>query len=194
MHFHVSVGSGSIIVKGSKKNCTEEQKKEQYALKRTCDTIGDGMADWNREKKAAVQLMNYLKSNLSDLEVGAIQFSGPQSCDDYSDPVWGKCRPYLEPGYTGPDWVEIQVNISSNLSEVENQINKLALMDGNTEWGSPLATCHKEMLRAHNTKNTTKKFCVLISDGKPNIKDSRWTSEYTTPEMRWFCKVCARVR
>ena len=108
------------------------------------------------------------------------------------------------------------MNISSNLTEVEHQISKLALMDGNTEWGSPLATCHQEMSRARNTKNgtkrfgvtimaciamayiahgtcTTKRFCVLISDGKPNRDDTTlnppgWTAEDTTPEMQQFCK------
>ena len=64
----------------------------------------------NQEKEAAVQLMNYLKSNLTDLQVGAIQFSGPTSCDDYDKAIG--CTAGYEPGYAGPKYVEIQVSLS----------------------------------------------------------------------------------
>ena len=38
--------------------------------------IGDGMEQWRKEKRAAIKLISALGRNLTDLEVGMLQFSG----------------------------------------------------------------------------------------------------------------------
>ena len=111
------------------------------------------MENWDLEKEAAIKMIAGMQQNLTNLTAGMAQFSIGST---------------------------VQAPLSSDLELVKTQINAQTLMQGGTDFGSPLAQCMDELLtKGQITKNPIR-FCVLITDGIPQE-----TSQ--TAQMYSFC-------
>lgn len=95
--------------------------------------------------------------------------------------VYSTCN---EPGFStyDPDFTSTEVPLSKSISLVVDKTTQIELMEGGTDFGTPLVLCHNNIkTRATGTTADTKKFCVLISDGAPN-------EEIVSEPMKEFCR------
>jgi hypothetical protein len=102
------------------------------------------MENWDLEKEAAIKMIAGMQQNLTNLTAGMAQFSIGST---------------------------VQAPVSSDLELVKTQINAQTLMQGGTDFGSPLAQCMDELLtKGQITKNPIR-FCVLITDSSGDVTD-----------------------
>jgi hypothetical protein len=98
------------------------------------------MENWDLEKLAAINMIAGMQQNLTNLTAGMAQFSIGST---------------------------VQAPVSSDLELVKTQINLQTLMQGGTDFGSPLGQCMDQLLTKGQITKSPLRFCVLITDGIP---------------------------
>jgi subtilisin family serine protease len=128
------------------------------------------MENWDQEKIVAINLIDGLGRNLTNLTVGVGQFS-----------AYGEF--YIS---NREDGSTLHAPVSSNLNEVKALVNNMTLRYGSTDFGSPLAMCYNQLeqngYKDQTGKVTPVRFCILVTDGVPDE-----SATYTSPSIEKLC-------